>query len=110
MEDNSILMPPECSNSTWKSLYVSLPEAFEEKELEILIKFYEKIGELLNDDNWLKFTNATPIGAFENYRMTVEGFTEEDFEEAKNHKKFIKELITNTLSLKKELFFLKSYF
>lgn len=107
MEDKSILMPPECSDTTWKSLYAHLPEAFGECELGFLIKFYEKIEELLDDDSWLKFNNAKPIGAFENIRMEIDGFTEQDLEEAKNHKKFIKKIITDALSLERHLYFLK---
>lgn len=109
MDDKSILMKPECSNTAWKFLYTNLPEAFNENELKILIKFYEKIEDLLDDESWLKFNNAKYIGAFENIRMEIE-FTEEDFEEAKIHKKFIKEIITEVLSYEKDLSFLKIKF
>ena len=109
MDDKSILMKPECSNTAWKFLYTNLPEAFNENELKILIKFYEKIEDLLDDECWLKFNNAKYIGAFENIRMEIE-FTEEDFEEAKNKKKSIKEIITEVLSYEKDLSFLKIKF
>ena len=110
MEDKSILMKPECSDTAWKSLYYNLPEAFGENELGFLIKFYEKIEELLDDKSWLKFTNAKPIGAFENYRMIVRCFTEKDLEEINTHKKFIKEIINSTLLLERNLSFLESNF
>ena len=110
MEDTSILTKPECSDNAWKSLYANLPEAFGENELGILIKFYEKIGELLDQESWLRFTNAESIGAFENCRMLVKCFTEEDLKEIKAHKKFIKEIITSTLLLEKDLSFLEFNF
>lgn len=106
MEEKSILVKPDCSNSTWNSLYTNLPEVFKENELELLIKFYEKIDLLLDDASWLQFRNARSIGAFENIRMEID-FTEIDFEEADSNKKFIKKQIESTLMLEKELSFLK---
>lgn len=106
MEDKSILVKPNCSNSAWKSLYTTLPDVFEEIELELLIKFYEKIDLLLDNTSWLQFRNAKSIGAFENIRMEID-FTEVDFEEAASNKKFIKNHIESTLLLEKDLSFLK---
>ena len=108
MKDETIpLMKPLCFNNAWNSLYESLPEVFEKDELELLIKFYEEIKLLLDDNSWLEFNNGESEGAFKKISMQVRVFTEYDLKEIFIHKTFIKEHVENTLSLESDLKFLK---
>lgn len=104
-EISIILMPPY-KNQAWNSIYRELPSIFDENELNILIKFYYNIDELLDEKNWLKTVHGEPQGVIKGALTYRDELTQYDIDAIKNNKIKILKILDEIIKLEDKLQFL----
>ena len=92
-----VLNKPPCLDIAWKSLYSELPSIFNENELKILMKFYQGIENLLDDNIWMEPVSSN---ADSTLRST------ENLFRVINNKHMIRNIIREILNLEDKLSFL----
>lgn len=102
----SIIFMPPCKNQAWNSIYSELPSIFDKNELNILIKFYYNIDELLDEKNWLKTVNGEPHGVIKGALTYRDELTQYDMDAIKNNKIKILKILDEIIKLEDKLQFL----
>lgn len=102
----SIIYMPPCKNQAWNSIYTELPSIYDEKELNILIKFYYNIDKILDERNWLKPVNGEAQGVIKGALTHRGPITQFDKDAIKNNKINILRILDEIIKLEDKLEFL----
>ena len=98
-------MPP-CKNPAWNSIYSKLPSIYDEKEMDILIKFYYNIDKILDEKNWLEPVQGESQGVIKGALTNRSPLTQFDIDAIKNNKIKILKILDEIIKLEDKLEFL----
>ena len=102
----SIIYMPPCKNQAWNSIYTELPSIYDEKELNILIKFYYNIDKILDEKNWLEPVQGESQGVIKGALTNRSPLTQFDIDAIKNNKIKILKILDEIIALEDKLEFL----
>ena len=102
----SIIYMPPCKNQAWNSIYTELPSIYDEKELNILIKFYYNIDKILDEKNWLEPVQGESQGVIKGALTNRSPLTQFDIDAIKNNKIKILKILDEIIKLEDKLEFL----